>query len=157
MSSVIMICSLFLDGLINYYFSNSILSSLFTVISLIYISNYLDNKKFYIISFLYGFIYDIFYNNFFILNSIIFLLLSYIIKLYFNKFKYNFISAFMLTILVIIIYITLLILIFNMTSYAEITLSEYLFIIPRFMIMNILYGIILNLIVIKQNKKHKLY
>lgn len=155
MNNIIMIISIILDGIFNYYYSNSIFSSLFTIVSLIYIYN--ENKKYYAMAFVYGLIYDLFYTNFYILNPILFLIVSYIITLYYKKFKCNFLDTFILNILVIIIYLLLLTIIFSITSYAKITFNEFIFILSRFMIINIFYGIILYLIVIKSNNKHKLY
>ena len=154
MSSIIIIVSILLDGIFNYLFPNSIISSLFCIVSLITLYKINNKNRFLIISTIYGFIYDLFFTNFYILNAMVFFLVSYFIIIFFKKFKYTFINLILLNVIVIIIYLLIIIIIFNITSYSNYSLSELLFVVPRFLLINTIYEVVIYLIVIKRNNKH---
>lgn len=89
---LISLLSLFLENICNIYLSNfKYFIPLFTILSLIFAYSFLKNeKKYYLLySFFLGLVYDLFFTNFYVLNSIIFLLCSYFIYHIFKKFNYN--------------------------------------------------------------------
>lgn len=157
---IISLISLILDGLFNIYFSNSYLMSLFSIITLIYSYFFFENKKYYLYySIIYGIIYDIFFTNFYILNMIVFFLLANFIISYFKKFTNNIIYILILNTLIIFLYQFILLVIFHLTFYNNITLKEFIFIFPHFLFINTIYGIILflnNNRIVNKNK-HIIY
>lgn len=78
---IILIMSFYLEGILSKLITVNFLIPLTTLISLILIYPYLNNKKnkYYIICFTIGLLYDITYTNTFLLNASIFLLLGYLI------------------------------------------------------------------------------
>lgn len=75
---IVLLFSFYLDGILSYIN----IASLTTLLSLIIIYPYLINhkKKYFIICFIVGLLYDIAYTNTFLLNASIFLLLGYLIS-----------------------------------------------------------------------------
>lgn len=151
-SIIIFLGSLILEMIINMIISvNSYMVPLFSLLSLIFIYPYLkkDKIKYLLISFMLGFIYDLVFTNFYVLNSFLFLTISYLIYLYFKKLKYNTLNVFVLSILLIFLYNILLFIIFNLTKYNTYNIDSFIFIIKHFFIINLIYALIINLI----NKK----
>ena len=78
-----MIISFILDGTILKYAPYS----LFSILIFIFVKK--DNlKKYYLLSFIMGFLYDYFYNNLIFYNSFIFLSCAFIINKLQKKLKY---------------------------------------------------------------------
>ena len=84
---IFLIISFFLESFMSIYFpstliNSSILSCLYTLITLIIIYPYFYNeKKYYILLIIFGLLIDITYTNTFVFNTILFIMLSIIIKL----------------------------------------------------------------------------
>lgn len=154
-NTIIIIISLILDSTLNLILkSTSYFLPLFTLISLIFIYPYFknDKKSYLFISILIGFIYDIFNTYYFILNPIIFLIISDIIFSLYHRFKFNFITVTLFTIFIVFIYQILLLLIFNLTNYQIYTINEFTKIISHYFIINILYSAALYFIFKKINE-----
>ena len=99
---MISIISLLLDLLCNTFINrNSLFLPLFTLLSIIFIKK---DDKYYLKVGLLGFIYDIIFTNFYILNSFLFLIMGFIIFNYYKKYKYSIFSNIILSIIIIIIY-----------------------------------------------------
>jgi len=143
-----MIISFILDNivsnLINY---DSIFYPLFTLLSLILIyPNYnKKDKKYYIISFILGLIYDITLNTLF-LNTFIFLLLAYILRLIFSKIKYNYLSVLFISILSIIYYRTVTYVVLLILNYLEFNIHTLFKSIYSSILLNIIYVTIFYLL-----------
>ena len=82
---IIMILSLLLDGLItNYtpYLVNNLsyFTPLLTLVSILLIYPFFrkDRQKYFIIAFILGFLYDLFYTNLFFFNAVLFLVIAYL-------------------------------------------------------------------------------
>ena len=137
---MISIISLFLELLfIQFIPNNSYIIPLFTLVSLFYLKK--DNK-YYILLFLLGFLYDLFFTNIIFLHSIIFLLLGFIIKIINKKI--------LSVILRITIYNILIFIFYKIFNNISINLIELLFIISHYYIINIIYYYTLR-IIIKNN------
>ena len=94
--AIIMLISLALESIINLNISfTSYLVPLFSLLSLILIYKFLkyNKKEYFIFAIVSGFIYDLVFTNFYVLNSVLFLLNSFIIYFYFKKMKYNLFNA----------------------------------------------------------------
>ena len=86
-SVIILIISFLLDGLMSCYFSSSfaslnIFSTLYTLIALIVIFPYFYNeKKYYILLIIFGVLMDIIYTNTFMMNVILFIIISFLVRI----------------------------------------------------------------------------
>ncbi len=140
-----LIFSFILDGIILKYAPYS----LFTVLIFIFLPR--DNlKKYYIISFLIGLLYDFLYANILFYNSFIFLTIAYFINFYFKKFRYNFINILYLSIMLIIYYYTFSFLILSLIKYISFDLKRYLNIVLNSLILNIFF--IATVFLVKRRK-----
>lgn len=145
---LISILSLFLENICNIYLSNfKYFIPLFTILSLIFSYPFLKNeKKYYLLyAFLLGLIYDLFFTNFYVLNSLIFLLCSYFIYYIFKRFNYTLLSVILTTIFVIFFYNALCFCILNFFLYTNYSLLEFSVILRYFFILNIIYSLVMYL------------
>lgn len=139
---IIIFISTIFELLLNLYIkTNSYLVPIFTLLSLIFIYPYFRNSKkdFFIFSSIVGFIYDLVFTNFYILNAFIFLLISTIIYYYFKKFNYKLLNIIIISIIIILLYNLILFLVFNIYKYNSYTLLEFIYIIKHFYIINLIY------------------
>lgn len=152
---ILVIISLIFENIINMIFSNnSYILSLFTILSLIFIYPYYKNSKkdYLLFSMIAGFIYDVINTNFYILNPLIFVLISYFIYMFFRKFKYKLLNVILVSIFVILFYQFLLFVFFNVTSSSKYSINDFIFIINHYYIINILYSICLYFISTKHDR-----
>lgn len=142
---IYVIISYLLDGLISNYISTelinpSYLKTIYSIISLVIIYHYFENyKKYFSITIFLGLLFDIVYTNTIPLNTILFPVISIIIKQldYFlpnNIFTINILSLLSIYIYHILSYIILL-----LTHYNSYTISLLLIILLRSTIMTIIY------------------
>lgn len=154
---VIIIISLIFDGLLtNYlpYLVNdlSLFTPLFTVtiLFLIYPFYRKNPKKYFIIAFIVGFIYDSFYTNLLFFNAIIFLIISIIAKYIYKNFEVSYLRLIIYIVIIITAYESLTGLILFLFRIVPVTPSKVLYKITHSLIINILYGefifLILNII-----------
>ena len=137
---LISLLSLFLENICNIYLSNfKYFIPLFTILSLIFAYPFLKNEKKYYL------LYDLFFTNFYVLNSIIFLLCSYFIYHIFKRFDYNVISVILTTIFVIFFYNALCFCILNFFLYTNYSLLEFSVILRYFFVLNLIYSTIMYL------------
>ena len=150
MIKIVILCliSIILDNIINIYFSY-LFSPVFMLINLIFIYDiFKDKEKYFLTSIIMGFIYDLFFSNFYVLNAIIFLIISIVIHI---LKKDSFLMELLTCLIIIILYNLLLYLIFNFFSYKYISIMDLLYILPKY-IINIIYFVILKIIF---KTKHK--
>lgn len=82
---IYIVVSFLLDGIFSNYVGINLVDpsyfrTIFTIISLVVIYEYFSNKKkYYLILCIFGMLFDIVYTNTFILNIIIFLIISFVI------------------------------------------------------------------------------
>lgn len=151
---IIMFISLILESIINLHISfESYFIPLFSCISLILIYKILKYNKteFFVFSIVSGFIYDIIFTNFYILNSVLFLLISFVTYLFFKKMKYNLFNIILVTIICIGIYNLMLFILFNIFNYSIYSFFDFSYILRHFFIINVIY-IVLGYILLNKTK-----
>lgn len=156
---VISLISIILENIFNLYLNEfEYFTSLFTLISLIIIyPNFKDNKKsYFIFSIILGFIYDIFFTNFYVLNAALFFVISVMIYYIFSKKEYTFKYLIITTIISIFIYNLMLFLIFNFFNYTNYSILDFSYILRHFILANIIYVVMLYIIVKNTYFIHKL-
>lgn len=160
------VISFLLDSLLSNYINTSLidpsyLRTIYSVISLVIIFNYFENKtKYLVITIILGILFDIVYTNTFLLNIVIFYLIYIVLNIldYYisnNLFTINLKSLIAITIYHILSYLILLLVHYN--NYDSSLLSLILL---RSIIMTIIYTTISYLIIkkiyyLKYNKKIK--
>lgn len=137
----IIFISFFLDCIINILIGqNHIFNSLCFVISIAIIYPYFkEHKNFLIVSFLIGLVYDLVITNTFILNGVVFFLLSLLIIKLNNKLSSNILNINFIFINIIIGY--------RLITYIILVLISYLSIDFNVLIISILKSIVINLII----------
>ena len=125
-------------GYLNIINPNSYFLPLFSLVSLIFLKK---DKNYYIKCFFIGVLYDLVFTNLFIINGIIYLFIGLIIKK-FNNFNINNI---IIGIIIIILYQLILFILFNISKYQIYSLEEFIYILPRYFIINIIYILIINI------------
>lgn len=146
-SSIILIVSLLLDGILTNYLSYmvsdlSLFTPLLTVTSLVLICPffYKEKKKYLIYSFVIGFAYDLFYTNLLFFNGLIFLLLGFIILKLYKIFGTGYIKALIGIVITIVLYETLTacgIVVFNLVP---VTFEKLVYKITHSLLLNLIYG-----------------
>lgn len=159
---IIILVSLLLDGILtNYlpYLVNdlSLFTPLFTLVSISLLYPYYrkKEKEFFIMIFITGIIYDLFYTNLLFIDGLLFLLIAYISKFIYRNYELNYFRLIIYIILMVIIYessLALIILIFNLVP---VTISKLLYKISHSIIINVIYGELIYLILNLLPKKYK--
>lgn len=161
-SIIILIISFCLDGILTNFLPYSVgdlslFTPLTTIVALviIYPFFYREDKKYYILGVITGFIYDLFYTNLWFLNGILFLLVSFLVTKLYKLVGSNFFKILFQIFIIIVIYessYALLILIFNLTP---MSLSRLFYKISHSLLFNLIYGEVLYLIIKILPKKWK--
>lgn len=162
LTSIILTISIILDGVLtNYlpYLVNdlSFFTPLLTVVSIfiLYPLNRKKEKKFFIIMFIVGIIYDLLYTNLLFLNGLLFVLITLISKIIYKNFETSYFKLIIYTILVIIVYETVYAGILFIYRIVPITLYKLIYKISHTLILNIIYTELLYFIINKFPKKYK--
>lgn len=141
MKYIFLIVSFILEGFISNFVNIDTLlfNNCFTLVSLFMINRYFINpKKYYLISFITGLIYDIVYTDKILINGYLFLLMSYLVVKTDKIFKDDVFSYILKMIMAIIIYRVLAYLIFIIIGEIDIDFLK--------LITSIISSIVLNLI-----------
>ena len=134
---MISIISLVLDILINRFINqDSLFIPLFTLVSILFIKN---NKYYYIKLFFIGFLYDLLFTNYYVLNAFIYLIIGFINNMLLRIIDKNIIGYIFITIIDIFIYQLFLFLIFKIFRVNSYDLYDFIFIIKHYFLINILY------------------
>ena len=162
MSIIIVIISLFLDGILSNYLpylvnNLSLFTPLCTLVAIFIIYPFFKKKeKKYLISvFIIGIIYDLFYTNLLFFNAVLFFIIGLITIYFYKIYEMNFLRLLFYIILVIICYEVLtasILLIFNMVP---ITFYKIIYKISHSLIINIIYGELLYFIIKIIPEKYK--
>lgn len=159
---VLIIISLILDGVLtNYlpYLVNdlSYLTPLFTLISIfiIYPFYHKNIKKYLLIVFIIGFIYDLFYTNLLFFNAVIFLLIGLISMFIQKNLESGPIKLIFYTIIIISIYELTQGMILYVYNLFPITLSKIIYKITHSLIINIIYTELVYFIIKYLPKKYR--
>ena len=158
----LIVISLLLDGIsscfLPYLPNNlSLLTPMLTVVTLFLIYPFYrkQEKKYFLIVFITGLIYDLLYTNLLFFNATLFLIIGIVSKYIYKNYEPNYLNLIIQIVLIITIYeliTTLIIIVFNLVP---ITLTKVLYKISHSLILNILYSEILFLIIAKMPKSYK--
>ena len=115
-----------------------------TISSLVVSSPYIKVRKFYLISFIVGLLYDICYTDTIFLNAFVFLLLAYVVKKLNKFFPFNFINTLLIDFIIILLYRTITYFLLSTTYYLNFDFnllleSIYLSLLYSFIFVSIFY------------------
>ena len=154
--------SLLVDGLLSNYLpfmvnDLSLFTPLFTLVSISLLYPYYRKreKHFFIMIFITGMVYDLFYTNLVFFNGVLFLLIACFSKKVFHTYEMDYLKLIVYLILVIVIYESVTGLILFTFHIVPITFSIVLYKITHSLILNIIYGELVYLILNKLPKKYK--
>ena len=134
----LVLLGIILENIVNLYLNEiNILNPLFTVfIFEIFRSN---KKRYFTVSFIIGFIYDLFFTNFYIFNSFVFLFISIIIYYLLIDKNLNYKIYLISTLIIIFLYNVLLFIILNFFNYTNYNITDLSNIILSYIIINYIY------------------
>lgn len=161
-SIIILIISFILDGVLTNFLpygveNISLFTPLLTIVALVVIYNffYHEEKNYYILSFIIGILYDLFYTNLLFLDGLLFLLIAFVITKIYKLVGFNYMWIALDILISIIIYecsFALVIVIFNLVP---MSIYRLLYKIGHSIILNIIYGELLYFIIRLLPKKYK--
>lgn len=161
-SIIILIISFILDGVLTNFLpygveNISLFTPLLTIVALVVIYNffYHEEKNYYILSFIIGILYDLFYTNLLFLDGLLFLLIAFVITKIYKLVGFNYMWIALDILISIIIYecsFALVIVIFNLVP---MSIYRLLYKIGHSIILNIIYGELLYFIIKLLPKKYK--
>ncbi len=157
-----LIASFWLDGVLSNFFPYMVgnlspFTSFFTLISLIVIYPFFQKreKKYYLIVFFTGYLYDLFYTNLFFTHAIIFTFLAFILSWYYKKIEINMGTFFLLLILLLFLYQSFYAFLLFLFNIVPITISSVLYLFSSSLILNLFYGEALYLLAnLSKRKRH---
>lgn len=159
---IIIAISLILDGILSNYLPYlvndlSLFTPLFTLVSISLLYPYYRKKEkyFYIMIFITGFVYDLFYTNLLFVNGLLFLLIAYISKLIYRNYEIDYLKLIIYIALVVVVYETTTVLIILVFNLVPVTLTKLLYKISHSLILNIIYGELIYFILNILPKKYK--
>ena len=159
---IIMIISLLLDGLLSNYLpflvnDLSFFTPMFTVVSIFISYPFFrkSEKKYYIILFILGIIYDLLYTNLLFLNGCLFVILGYISYLIQRNFGFGYLKMILYSIIMVSAYEIIYALILLIYSIVPINIGLVLYKIVHSLIINIIYLELLYIIIKIIPKKYK--
>ena len=161
--AIIIIISLLFDGLLTNYLpflvgDLSLFTPLLTLTTIFIIYPFFHKKenKYYIIAFVVGVVYDLFYTNLLFYNAILFLIIAVITKLLYKNFEISYLKLLLYIPLIITIYESIQALILLIFSIVPITFAKLEYKIVHSLLLNIIYGELLFFINNKFKKKRKI-
>lgn len=161
-SLIIIIISLILDGVITnflpYMIDNlTLFTPLTTVVCifLIYPLYHHEEKKYFIVSFIIGIIYDLLYTNLLFFNAFIFLLIAFITMKIYKNFNVDYLKLIPYIIIVITMYECITSGIFIIFNLVPITIQKIIYKILHSLVFNIIYAEVIYLIINNIPKKYK--
>lgn len=152
LSIIILIISFLFEGLIsNFMFSSfsnpNIFSALYTLITIVVIYPYFYNeKKYYILLIIFAILIDVVYTNTFIMNIVLFIIISIIIKILNFILPQNLLMSNIMTLCASFIYHILSYIILNVINYNSYPISLLIDICINSILMTIIYTTIIYLI-----------
>ncbi len=159
---IIIAISLILDGILSNYLPYlvndlSLFTPLFTLVSISLLYPYYRKKEkyFFIMIFITGFVYDLFYTNLLFVNGLLFLLIAYISKLIYRNYEMDYLKLIIYIALVVVVYETATVLIILIFNLVPVTLTKLLYKISHSLILNIIYGELIYFILNILPKKYK--
>lgn len=150
MITLIMILSLFLDGLLSFYKGLSLfniisIQTMFTITSIVLISRVYRKRyrDYYKMCLILGFVYDLLYTNALILNMLLFPLLGFITLKLYSFFQDNLINSLIINVIILLLHHLITFIILVIVGYLPFDLIALSSDIVSILIINNLYFIIL--------------
>lgn len=146
-SSIIIILSLILDGLLSNFLSFmvgdlSYFTPLFTVMTVLIIYPFFkkkEKKNYFLALAITGIIYDLLYTNLLFYHSTIFILLGLLTILLHKYLDTNFFMVLLETVLIIIVYQSVTAFLFFLLQVVPVTLNDLIYLIEHTLLINIIY------------------
>lgn len=161
-SIIILIVSLLLDGILSNYLpflvnDLSLFTPLLTLVSIFIIYPFFKKKEipYFIIVFLTGMIYDLFYTNLLFFNAVLFLSISLITIYIYKNLEVNSTKLIIYLIIIVAAYESLTGIILFIYNVVPVTIPKVLYKITHSLILNIIYGELLYGIIKVLPKKYK--
>ena len=163
-SLIIIIVSLLLDGILSnflpYLYTNlSIFTPLFTLVSIFMIYPFFKKKEktYFILIFIVGIIYDLFYTNLLFFNGVLFITIGLLIKYIYKTYEITPLRLILYIIILITSYEFLTSLVLLIYNVVEVTFYKVFYKIINSLLLNIIYGeLIYSIIKIIPNKYKKI-
>ena len=161
-SIIILLISFFIQGLTSNYLGYtygdlSIFLTIYTLIALLIVNPYFENKKkYFIILIIFGLLTDIVYSNTFILNTCLFIVSYYLSKIFHFFFPYNWVTISISNLLCIFAYHIISFLFLIILRYDTYTISNLLKILGNSILMTIIYSNVIYTIIVFIVKKFEL-
>lgn len=133
----------------------SLFTPMFSIVSLFFIYSFFKKEKYkyFIFSFIFGIIYDLFFTNLIFFNGILFLGIAFLITLLYENLEINFLNVILEMIIIITVYELLTVFIILIFNLVQVTPLKVLYKISHSLIINIIYGEILYFIIKHLPKK----
>ena len=130
----------FISTILNYTLTNpTIFSTIYTLLTLIIIRKYFENPtKYYIFVAIFGFLYDLTYTNSVILNTALFLAITFLIDFFKSQLSDTILTANIAGLIAIVIY--------NILSYLILTIIGYNNYNPKFLLIILTHSILMTVI-----------
>ncbi len=161
-SLIIVIISILLDGILSnflpyLYTDLSIFTPLLTLISIFMIYPFFKKKekKYFIIIFIIGIIYDLLYTNLLFFNGVIFVSIGLLIRYIYKTYEITPLRLVLYLIILITSYETLTSIILLIYNVVPVTFYKLFYKIINSLLLNIIYGELIYLIIKILPKKYK--
>ncbi len=161
---IYLIICIILDGLMSNVFPSTIshisyFMTIYTIIGLTIIYPYFNsNKKYYILVIVFAFIFDTMYTSTFLVNIIIFLLVTIVIRIFSNILSDNIFMSNIISLISITTYHILSFIILNVLSYSKYSFALLGNVLLHSIIMTIIYTsisyVVVNYMFDKKNVKY---
>ncbi len=159
---IIIIISLLLDGLLSNYLpflvnDLSLFTPLLTLVSISLLYPYYRKREkyFFIMIFITGFAYDLFYTNLLFFNGVLFLMIAYFSKKVFHTYEMDYFKLLFYLVVVVILYESVTALVLFTFHIVPITFDRVLYKITHSLILNVIYGELVYFILNMLPKKYK--
>ena len=161
-SLIIVIISILLDGILSnflpYLYTNlSIFTPLLTLISIFMIYPFFKKKEktYFILIFIVGIIYDLFYTNLLFFNGVLFITIGLLIKYIYKTYEITPLRLILYIIILITSYEFLTSLVLLIYNVVEVTFYKVFYKIINSLVLNIIYSEIIYLIIKLIPNKYK--
>lgn len=144
-SIIYLVISFLLEGIMSNMFSSTLSSisyftTIYIIIAFAIIYPYFDNdKKYFILIFIFGTLFDILYTSTFMVNTFIFIIIGIVIKILYNILSDNVFMTNIISYISIIAYHLLSFIILIITGYGDYSIILLFNIIIHSIIMTIIY------------------
>ena len=161
-SLIIIIVSLILDGILSnflpYLYTNlSIFTPLFTLISIFMIYPFFKKKEktYFILIFIVGIIYDLFYTNLLFFNGVLFVTIGLLIKYIYKTYEITPLRLILYIIILVTAYESLTGLILLIYNVVPVTFYKVFYKIINSLLLNIIYAELIYLVIKLLPRKYK--